>query len=174
MSFHLDKNEYIIFEARRNWIVLWGKTIGLLFSILIPIFIFSLLGATNFVTFSGNKDALFMVFVLSWIFLVWNLMFVAWTDHYLDIFVITNKNLIDIEQKGIFNREVSVLSLDKIQDITTKVGGFVPTVIGYGDLFIQTAGSEKEFILKSIDKPNFVRSKIKEAISGEVSKEDID
>jgi uncharacterized membrane protein YdbT with pleckstrin-like domain len=174
MSISLDKDEYVIYEARRSWFVLWNKTVGLFFSILIPIVLFSLISAIEFNFVLINKDTLFIVCLLSWIFIVWNLLFVAWTDHYLDVLVITNKHLIDIEQKGVFSREISVLQLDKIQDVTTEINGFINTVIGYGDLHIQSAGNDKEFTLKNIANPNLVRSKIKQAISGEVSEGQIE
>lgn len=174
MSFELDKNEYIIFEARRSWFVLWSRTIGWLFSILAPVVIISILQSFKAEIFIGNANALFMVLIFSWVFIVWNVVFIEWTNHYLDLLIVTNKHLIDIEQHGLFSREVSVMSLEKIQDVTTDVRGFVPTVLGFGDLHIQTAGTEREFWLRLVDNPNYVRSKIKQAISGEVSQENIE
>lgn len=170
MTFKLNKNEYIIFEARRSWIVLFSKSIGWIFSILIPIFIFSIIESIEIITFSGNPNALLMIFVFTWIFIVWNFIFVEWTDYYLDILVITNKHLIDIEQKGLFVRDVAVTSLENVEDITTVITGFVATVIGYGDLKVQSAGAKTEFIIKDIDSPTLVREKIKEAITGENQK----
>lgn len=172
MSFHLDKDEYVVFESRRSWFVLWSKTIGVIFSILIPVILFSAITAFPDINLGPHQSYIFMIFLLSWVFIVWNLIFVAWTDYWLDILIITNKNLIDIEQKGIFAREISVLQLDKIQDTTTEIHGFVATVLGYGDLRIQSAGNDKEFVLKNVDNPNIVRAKIKEAISGEVPNEE--
>jgi uncharacterized membrane protein YdbT with pleckstrin-like domain len=169
MSFSLDKDEYVIYEAKRNWVVLWSKTVGLFFSILIPIFVYSIFFALNDQESAGAQDHyLFMILLLTWLFIIWNLICVAWTDYYLDILVITNKNIIDIEQHGLFKREVSIIDLEDIQDITTVIDGFVRTVIGYGHLIIQSAGSRREFIIRNLDNPNLVRSKIKEAISGEV------
>lgn len=170
MSFHLDKDEYVVHEARRSWVIVFGETIGLIFSILIPLFIYTLFESIATVQISGNQTAFFMIIMFSWIFVVWNIIFLIWSEHYLDIMVITNKNLIDIEQKGIWSREVSILSLDKIQDVTTEVDGFVPTVLGFGDIHIQTAGIEKEVVVKKINNPNFVRSKIKEVCDKEHGK----
>ena len=80
--------------------------------------------------------------------------------------------MIDIEQKGLFTREVSIISLKDIQDTTTVITGFVATVVGFGHLIIQSAGSRREFVIKNLDKPSLVRAKIKEAISGEIPKEE--
>lgn len=173
MSFKLDKDEFVVFESRRSWYAVWGKTMGLIFSILIPLILFSLFESLNEIQFSGDKSALLTAFVLIWVFIIWNFLFLLWTDHYLDIVVITNKNLIDVEQKGIFAREISILELSKIQDITTDVGGFIPTVLGFGDIHIQSAGTSKEFLIKNIANPDVVRNKIKEACSGEVGTKEI-
>lgn len=172
MAFTLDKNEHVFHEERRSWFVLWVRTVAWIFSILIPIIIFSVIESLDFVQVDGNKDAFLMIFLLTWIFFVWNGIFIIWTDYYLDVFVITNKNLINIEQKGFFSREVAVLSLNKIQDITTELHGFIQTAINYGDIRVQSAGKEKEFVLHDINRPEFVRSKIKEAISGQISGEE--
>jgi membrane protein YdbS with pleckstrin-like domain len=174
MSFELDKDEYVVYEARRNWAAIWGRSVALLFSVLIPLIVVSAIGSLDTVKIvvqNGNPDSFFMVLIFSWVFIVWNLLFVLWTDHYLDILVITNKHLIDIEQKGIFAREVSVIQLNKIQDITTDVHGFIPTVVGFGIIKIQSAGTGKEFMIHNINHPEYVRTKIKQAISGEIPEE---
>ena len=121
MSFKLNKDEYVIYEARRNWVVLFSKTIAWIFSILIPILIFSVFQSTNLISFGPKEDTLLMVFVMSWFFVVWNFVFTTWTDHFLDILIITNKHLVDIEQKGLFAREISVINLENIQDVTTFI-----------------------------------------------------
>ncbi len=168
MSFNLDKDENVVYEARRNWFYVWARSVTVFFSILVPIVLFAIFKSVDFIKIEGNSDALFMILILVWFFVAWNIIFIFWTNHFLDILVITNKHLIDIEQKGIFSREVSVIQLSKIQDITTDVNGFIPTIMSFGDLSIQSAGSHTRFVIKDLDNPDFVRSKIKQAISGEV------
>jgi hypothetical protein len=165
MSLHLDKDEFVILEARKSWLILFGETAGLIFSILIPIFVFSLIESIQSMEVVGNQQAFFMIITLSWIFVIWNLVFLLWSNHYLDILIITNKHLIDIEQKSIWVREVSVMDLEKIQDVTTEITGFVATVVGFGDIHIQTAGYQREFIVRGINNPNVVRAKINETKS---------
>lgn len=169
MSFELSQGEYVVYEARKSWFILFTETIGLVFSILLPIILVSFLSAFDDIFIAGDVGALFMIVLLSWVFVVWNVLLIIWTDYYLDVLVVTNKYLVDIDQKGLFNRDVSVIELDKIQDINTEVSGAIATVINYGDIAIQSAGTSKEFVIKGLDKPNFIRMKIKEAIHGTVS-----
>ena len=165
MSFELDKDEKILFEIRRSWFVLFEETIGLLFSVLIPVILISFLESTNFISFSGNKEILLTIIILSWIFIVWNIIFIVWTNYYLDIFIVTNKHIIDIEQKSLFVREVSIVNLRNVQDITSEVNGLLATIIGFGDLNVQSAGENREFVIKTVTNPELIRSKIKQAIA---------
>lgn len=171
MSFSLDKGENIIFEGRRSWFFLWSKISAWVFSLIIPIAIFSIFSAIESFNFGPKENYLFIIFLLAWLFIVWSFIFIALTDHFLDVLIITNKHIIDIEQKGLFSREISVISLSEIQDITTTIDGFTETVLGYGTLIIQSAGSSREFVIKYLHNPTQIRSKIKQAISGEVSVE---
>ena len=76
------------------------------------------------------------------------------------LWIITNKRIINIEQKGLFSREISELELDKIQDVSADIIGIIPTFLGYGDIYIQTAGETEKFIFKNIPDPYGVKDLI--------------
>lgn len=91
---------------------------------------------------------LIIVFVLS---------FLIWIDYYLDIWIITSQRVVNVEQKGLFSRDVSELNLEKIQDITTEVQGVIPTFLNYGDVYIQTAGEKERFVFADIPNPYAIK-----------------
>ncbi|PIR73645.1 MAG: hypothetical protein COU40_01350 [Candidatus Moranbacteria bacterium CG10_big_fil_rev_8_21_14_0_10_35_21] len=90
--------------------------------------------------------------------LIWIISFVIWVDYYFDVWIVTNKRVVNIEQKGLFSRNVSELELEKIQDITTEVHGLIPTFLNYGDVFIQTAGERERFLFRKIPNPYKVKN----------------
>ena len=92
------------------------------------------------------------------------MLFVFWTNYYLDVWIITNKKILNVDQHGLFKREVIVLHLDKIQDITYMVDGLVATTLNYGNIKVTTAGKEAEFVLPGIPNPALVQAKINEAL----------
>jgi hypothetical protein len=67
--------------------------------------------------------------------------------------VITNKHVVDVDQIGLFNREVSTLRLEEIQDVSAKVNGPLQTMLGYGTLIIQTAGERENFVFDYVPEP---------------------
>jgi len=83
--------------------------------------------------------------------------YTQFTTFYLDLWIITTERLIDVEQKGLFSREIVELDLSHIQDITANVDGIFPTMFNYGEVLIKTASVNQEIIAHSIPYPNVVR-----------------
>lgn len=77
-------------------------------------------------------------------------MFYGFIDYYLDVYIITNERIVNIEQNGFFKREISELHLHQIQDVSAKVNGFLPTIMHYGDVFIQTAAERENFVFANL------------------------
>lgn len=159
----LEPNEVIVLQGRRHWFVLTLRLLPLIPFVLIPLLIFGIAGAIptqtdTLVKMSGNGSS-FAVFVLfSWFLFVWIGAFIIWTDYFLDILVVTNKRIINIEQKALFSREIASLRLDKIQDVTIDINGILATFLSFGNIRIQTAGEQEEFLIRFIQNPESLKS----------------
>ncbi len=68
--------------------------------------------------------------------------------------VITNKHIVDVDQIGLFNRNISTLRLEEIQDVSSRVNGPLETMFQYGTLIIQTAGERENFVFDFVPNPN--------------------
>ncbi|MCL5410947.1 MAG: PH domain-containing protein [Patescibacteria group bacterium] len=84
----------------------------------------------------------------------------GFVDYYLDIYIVTDRRLVDIKQNGFFHREISELYLREVQDVKAKVDGFFPTTLHYGQVIIQTAGEIENFIFDSVPHPYAISKKI--------------
>src|SRR3989344_8279150 len=151
---HLSPNEKILMVLHRHWIVIFGKFVLGVFLLLVPFFVLPV--AFSFGEALGTL--LFFVEFLSVVYLmiVILLTLIFWMDYYLDVWIITSERIIDIEQKGLFNREISEFMLDKVQDVTIEVPNMMAMFLKYGNLIIQTAG-EKSFSVRQI--PRFYEAK---------------
>ena len=63
-------------------------------------------------------------------------------NFYLSLQLVTNDRIIDIDQKGIFKREVNELAISNIQDVTYKQNGIVQSLLGFGEVIIKTSSVE--------------------------------
>jgi uncharacterized membrane protein YdbT with pleckstrin-like domain len=166
MAINFEKDEYIIFEVRKHWFTIALPITFILLASLLPVFIYSLFSVLPFAVESEKSImVLFLFLYVMWLLALWVAAFIIWTDHYLDVWIITNKNLIDVEQQGIFNREITTTRLNRIQDINSEVRGMIQTFLNFGDVSIQNAGTNKQFVIRGVENPANVRENIEKAIS---------
>jgi CTP:phosphocholine cytidylyltransferase-like protein len=85
---------------------------------------------------------------------------VTWTNHYLDVLVVTSKRLIDIDQLSLFHRDIAEVRIENIEDIQIVVPGFLASWLGYGTLKIQTAGEDVEFMVRNLRDPETLKQTI--------------
>lgn len=70
-----------------------------------------------------------------------------------NILAITNKRVIDIDQRGFFERNVSETTYDKVQDVRYTIRGFWPTILRFGTIVVQTAGTTTNLELDAVQHP---------------------
>lgn len=100
-----------------------------------------------------------------WLF-VWMGAFGVFTNYFLDQWIVTNERIIDINQVGFWNREISSLFLSRIQNVETEIDGFFHTLFGFGTVSVESAGAEVgRFQMKGLSKPNYVRDFILKEIA---------
>ena len=155
-SFHFsgqNKDEEVLYVIHRHWFNIIINFIPIFFMTLL------LLGSHLFLPtllpeFTvGLAGQLFMFIESIFAMIIWVLLFLIWIDYYFDVWIITTKRVVDIEQKGLFSRKVSEARYDKIQDITTEVKGIIPTILNYGNVLIQTAAEKEKFVFTQIADP---------------------
>ena len=154
---YLEPDEKILTEIHKHWIVYLTEAIGLGLLVLAPFLAASLFDLPSFIAPAGEKVFLFLFLLGGWLLLLWTTFFLIWTFHYLDVWIITNKRLVDIEQIGLFSRDISSFRFEKIEDITVEVHGILATTLGYGTIHVQTAGENRQLSLSFIPHPERVR-----------------
>lgn len=77
--------------------------------------------------------------------------------------LVTDKNLIQINQRSLFIRSVSRLSMSNVEDVSAHQRGILATIFNYGTLLVQTAGERPNFEFKYCPTPNKYADQILEA-----------
>jgi hypothetical protein len=164
----LQREEKVLMEVRKHWLAICIHAIVLTILALVPLAIAPLVLQYLFPDLASEEgnllETMYLFGAAAWLWFVWVMFFVAWTNYYLDVLVITNKRLIDMEQFVLFSRDEVTIPLTNIEDIKIEVIGFLATVFRFGNLQIQTAGAERETITKNIRRPELVRSCLESAV----------
>jgi hypothetical protein len=159
----LNPNETILAVYHRHWFILFLNLFLIGFVGIIAIVAVFILRryVSAFATYPlGN--------ILLWIGVValqgaWIAAFVKITDYWLDTWIVTNERIIDIEQKGLFKRDITEFKLNKVQDVSFEIKGIIPTLLVYGNLRITTAGFDRNCIFWTVPNPQQIKNTILKA-----------
>jgi len=73
---------------------------------------------------------------------------------FFNVGVVTNQRIVDIDFSSVIYKEVTETRLDKVEDITSKSGGYFESFFDYGDVFVQTAGKEAFIEFLNVPRPS--------------------
>lgn len=156
-----DPHESLVALLRRHWIDTLSLVTAFIVILLLPFIAFFGVRFAQPDFFEDQARATFFVLGLSLFFLyAWLFLFQSFIDYYLDVWIVTNRRILNIEQHGLFSRTVSELRLHRVQDVTAEVKGFIRSMFDYGNVYIQTAGEKERFVFEDVPRPNHVSKMI--------------
>lgn len=147
-------SEEIILLLRAHPITNLGWILAGLLLIIIPVFLFPYLILNNFLP--SIYTELMPAVVLVWYLFTFSYLLVSFLLWYFTVSIVTNERIIDIDFVNILHKEFSATTLSKVEDVTMKTGGFISTLFNYGDVFIQTAGTDANFEFLAVPHPEKV------------------
>jgi membrane protein YdbS with pleckstrin-like domain len=122
-----------------------------------------ILSPDTFKTSSANiSGSLSAVILISAVFLVL-VLFTATYVYRQSRLLVTDKSLVQIMQKTLFNRKVSRLSMSNVEDVNEEQRGIISSIFNYGTLTVQTAGTEDNFVFTLCPNPAGLADRIIEA-----------
>jgi uncharacterized membrane protein YdbT with pleckstrin-like domain len=154
-------NEKVIRVLRRDYFILFKKIAFFTLLFVLPwIFFRIMISAYPGLLYSSLSYSLIVLGGSAFYLFIWVFFFFSFIDYYLDVWIITNERIIDVRQEGFFSRTISENRLPRIQDVSSEVHGFFPTVLKYGDVYVQTAGAELKFRFHEVPNPDRTRDTI--------------
>ena len=155
------KNESVLFLLRRHlitnfpWVAVFVLMIGAIFF------------ALHFNILPYFPSPLQVVAVYAWLLLALIVFWSGFLSWYFNVNIVSNERVVDIDFYNLIYREVTDAEIEKIQDVTHKMGGILGIIFNYGDVYIQTAGTKPEIEFLKVPRPAAVANvlrKIREEI----------
>jgi len=94
--------------------------------------------------------------VLGWFLMITAYILENFLSWYFNVYLVTDERIVDIDFHNLIYKEVSDANIDKIQDVTYKMGGVARTFFNYGDVEIQTASEVPNFEFAAVPNPDRV------------------
>jgi hypothetical protein len=170
-----EPDEVILKTVRKHWFVIVTELFVTLILLLVPFFILFVIALfpTQLILLDvslGEYTGLIAFFLSAWSLLTLMVGFATWTHYYLDMWIVTDRRIILIDQVGFFNRTVSIFRLERLQDIEFLIKGFIPTILNFGTLKAQTAGAfESNFKTSGLPDPRGLQAIIQKATDARIA-----
>jgi len=164
-----EPDEVILKTVRKHWFVIVTELFVTLFLLMVPFFILFVIALFPSYIIQLNLNlteytGLIAFFLSTWSLLTLMIGFATWTHYYLDLWIITDRRIILIDQIGFFNRNVSIFRLERMQDIEFYIKGIIPTILNFGTLRAQTASAfESNFKTSGLPDPRGLQALIQKA-----------
>jgi len=123
---------------------------------LIPV-IFEFLGAFGFYTtdFIGTSGK-FIVYFFYYFFILSGYVFVNYMTWFYNISLVTNLRIVDIDFSDVVFENVAATKLSQLEDVSYIQIGILRSIFDYGDVHVQTAGTNANFEFLAIPHPENV------------------
>lgn len=86
----------------------------------------------------------------------------SWITWYFSVFIVTDKRLIQVTQKGFFSKSVVDMGLSQIQMVNYQVAGIQETLLGFGTIMMQTFVGD--LVIHDIHHPAKIQKKLLEIL----------
>ncbi len=147
-----DESVYVFVRPYYLAFLPWFVIILGLLIIGIIFFVFTLSVFPGILADPTGHDILVMI-TSAYLLLIVSFLTVAFINYYYDIYLVTDRRLVDIDQISLFHREINELALEEVQDVTTKNQGIFSSLFDYGMVIIETAAAREKFVFNSVLHP---------------------
>jgi len=154
--------ERVLMVIRKHPIVYIRNFLFFSVASILPLAIFLIIWSNRFPLSAGGTAGMTGYLGASLYFLYsFALFLISWLNDEFDLFILTDRRLIDITQVSFLKRTVATTPLDQIQDTTSDIHGIVGTILNYGSIDVQTAaGDASSFTIDHVPDPSLVARKI--------------
>lgn len=146
-----EAGEKVLFMVRPHVITNLGWVLVTIFLLVVPWIVLIILAMFSIDMLVPINT--FLLIVATWSLVVLGGAFLWLLHWFFNIYILTNRRVVDIDFAGLFRRTMSQAPLRNIEDVTFTKNGLFPNFFDYGDLHIQTAGALPNFEFYAIPDP---------------------
>jgi hypothetical protein len=159
----LEPGECVLTVVRRSFIGLLGIYLVATAAIAAILVLVVVLSPDTFNTDSVNISPALSAIIIVGATLLVLILFTATYIYKQSRLLVTDRSLVQVMQKTLFNKKVSRLSMSNVEDVSEEQRGFLASFFNYGTLTVQTAGTEDNFIFTLCPSPTKLADRIIEA-----------
>ena len=159
-----SKEEITLFFLRAHGITNLSWVLMAVIAVVFPIITLSYFASSTVVDVPISTQTV-VIGLGVWYLVVFGVAYQQFVGWFFNIYILTNKQIVDIDFVGLFHRKVSQTTLGNIQDVTYSKAGLFQNFFDFGDMYIQTAGTAMHFEFHSVPDPEGAQKQILDLVS---------
>lgn len=146
-------DESVMLVRNQHLVVLWRLVVGCVVSLVVPWLELRSLDGMGMVW--G-----LVVYIIILVFFVWQRIFTYRSS----VMILSNQRIINVTQKGFFNRTINEAELSRIQDVSSEIKGPLQTAFQFGTVTVRTASNDTKLVIQNIVDPYGAQQSIVRAL----------
>lgn len=160
-----DSDEHILYVFRRALLTNADWLFISILLVLTPLVAQTILAFASSETMSQVPTRFLFTVNAFWYLFTVGFVFQNFLNWFFNVYIITNKRIIDIDFIGLLYKNISEAPLSSVQDVTSNVSGTLQVIFNYGNVLIQTAAEKREFEFSDVANPSAVRDILSDIVT---------
>lgn len=156
-----EEGEEVVLLLRRHFITNLPWIVFSLFLIILPVFFPLIIRSFPFPQLSPSTVILMLAF---YYLIIMGFVLLNFTLWYFHVGLITTLRVLDIDLAGILYRQVTVTRHENVEDVTYSQTGFRPSLFNYGNVHVQTAGTQENVEFDRVPRPSKVADTLSDLV----------
>ncbi len=129
--------------VRRHWMAFVATALYCFMTVIIIISVYVVFWFNAWVNLGVTMFSMIMMLIT----------YISWLNSELDLYVITNKRIIWVDQISFLDRKMSECSLKDVQEVNSSTKWLFANLLNYGSVTIQTAWTVSNFHMSIVPDP---------------------
>jgi hypothetical protein len=159
---HQEDDEVIDLFLRQHWVTNVPWIIIATIGIFLPYLIIGI-DLANFFQLEILSRLPYQILVgvvILWYMLVTFYIIENFLHWYFNIYIVTNRHLVDINFTSLLQREKLEAGLENVESASSKISGIIRSLFNYGDVIVQTAAESQQITFLKVPFPDRVADRI--------------
>ncbi len=136
-----ESEETVVLFLRQHLVVMLGPALLVALLALAPVILFPFF--FRYLTLPVSVPPSYIIVGTAfWYVVTFGFALMSFLRWFFNIYIVTDKRIVDIDFIHLLYKEFSEARLDRIQDISYKSSGIFSVFFDYGDAYVQTAGGD--------------------------------
>lgn len=162
-----EEDERIELMLRQHWVTNIPWIVIALIAIIAPPIIIQLNNIGDVLRFIlptpiQIPSNIWVAVVILWYMLTLVLVIEKFLFWYFNVYIVTNKHLIDIDFNSLLSRDITESQIRDVQSLSTKLAGIIGQIFYFGDVTVETAAKKQKIEFLKIPRPDFVADRIQD------------